>query len=75
MASNFDGMVQTSVENEKYAHPVGTSTPPMKVEDVENLGSSSIVDAETEKRLLKKLDIRIIPMICWIYLMNFMDRG
>jgi hypothetical protein len=33
------------------------------------------VDAETEKRLLRKLDMRIIPMICWIYLMNFMDRG
>ena len=48
---------------------------PEKIEQVENAGSSIAVDAETEKRLLRKLDIRIIPMICWIYLMNFMDRG
>ncbi|KXJ87475.1 major facilitator superfamily domain-containing protein [Microdochium bolleyi] len=29
---------------------------------------------EVEARILKKLDRRIIPMCCWIYLMNFMDR-
>lgn len=40
-----------------------------------NHGSSLAVDKETEKRLLKKLDRRIIPICCWIYLMNFMDRG
>ena len=49
-------------------------TPPMKTEDVEMIGSSTAVDKETEARLLRKLDIRIIPMVCWIYLMNFMDR-
>jgi hypothetical protein len=48
---------------------------PEKVEQVDNVGTSLVVDAETEKRLLRKLDMRIIPMICWIYLMNFMDRG
>ncbi|CAG1980304.1 unnamed protein product [Fusarium graminearum] len=32
------------------------------------------VSEETENRILKKLDRRIIPMVCWIYLMNFMDR-
>lgn len=74
MATNVDSSVPPS-ENEKYTQPVGSSTPPLKTEDVENQGSSSVVDAETEKRLLRKLDIRIIPMICWIYLMNFMDRG
>ncbi len=37
--------------------------------------SIPVVSAETEKRLLKKLDRRIIPICCWIYLMNFMDRG
>jgi len=50
-------------------------TPPSKVEDVEHAASAIAVDATTEKRLLRKLDIRIVPMICWIYLMNFMDRG
>jgi hypothetical protein len=52
-------------------------TPPLKVEDVdiEHNGSMIEVDELTEKKLLRKLDIRIVPMICWIYLMNFMDRG
>ena len=43
---------------------------PMQVEE-----SLPTVDKETEKRLLKKLDRRIIPMAVWIYLMNMMDRG
>lgn len=34
-----------------------------------------VVSAEEERRLMQKLDRRIIPMVCWIYLMNFMDRG
>ncbi|KAI2487090.1 ProP Permease major facilitator superfamily [Pyrenophora tritici-repentis] len=49
-------------------------TSPSKVEDVEHAGLATTVDAATEKRLLRKLDIRIVPMICWVYLMNFMDR-
>lgn len=35
---------------------------------------SELPGPEVESRLLKKLDRRIIPMACWIYLMNFMDR-
>ena len=50
-----------------------------KALEVENGGSLTgprrVVSAEEEKRLMKKLDRRIIPMVCWIYLMNFMDRG
>jgi hypothetical protein len=49
-------------------------TPPTRTEDIEKIGTSTIVDKEIEERLLKKLDLRIIPMVCWIYLMNFMDR-
>ena len=30
---------------------------------------------EREQALLRKLDVRIIPMIMWMYLMSFMDRG
>lgn len=74
--------MNTEIEASGHTTPDGDkkrsgSTPsvPEKIEQVENAGSSLAVDAETEKRLLKKLDRRIIPMICWIYLMNFMDRG
>lgn len=40
-----------------------------------NERSVPYVSEQTEKRILKKLDRRIIPCVCWIYLMNFMDRG
>ena len=40
-----------------------------------NEDSVAFVDDATEKRILRKLDRRIIPCVCWIYLMNFMDRG
>ena len=50
-------------------------TPPMRTEDVEKNDTIAAVGPVTEARLLRKLDMRIIPMICWIYLMNFMDRG
>lgn len=43
--------------------------------EVENAGTSDLVDEITERKLMRKLDLRIIPMVMWIYLMNFMDRG
>ena len=33
------------------------------------------VDPAAEKALLRKLDIRIVPMMMLLYLMSFMDRG
>ncbi|KAH6695116.1 major facilitator superfamily domain-containing protein [Plectosphaerella plurivora] len=47
------------------------STPPSKTEEATG---PYVVDKETERRLLRKLDIRIIPTVMWIYLMNMMDR-
>jgi hypothetical protein len=43
--------------------------------EVENAGTSEVVDKMTERKLMSKLDRRIIPMIMWMYLVNFMDRG
>lgn len=62
----------------EYHDEKGSDTslaPPTKVEDIENPPAMNEIDAATEARVLRKLDIRIVPMICWIYLMNFMDRG
>ena len=30
---------------------------------------------EMERKAIRKLDWHIVPMVMWIYLMNFMDRG
>lgn len=32
-------------------------------------------DEHANKRLNRRLDIRIIPLCCWVYLLNFLDRG
>ncbi|KAI2602191.1 MFS transporter [Hypoxylon sp. NC1633] len=32
-------------------------------------------DYERSKRLNQRLDIRILPLCCWLYLLNFLDRG
>ncbi|KAJ5606239.1 hypothetical protein N7510_009020, partial [Penicillium lagena] len=39
-------------------------------------GSSlDLLDDEENRRLNRLLDIRILPLCCWIYLLNFLDRG
>ena len=45
------------------------------VEALERPDVSERVDKMTERKLLSKLDKRIVPVIMWMYLMNFMDRG
>lgn len=59
---------QASVSKEEEA--IATSDGPTATTE-----SAPFVDDATEKRILTKLDRRIIPCVCWIYLMNFMDRG
>ncbi|KIV95835.1 hypothetical protein PV10_03441 [Exophiala mesophila] len=54
--------------------PYEKDTVPIPDAEVENAGSSDVVDEKTERKLMRKLDLRIIPMVMWIYLMNFMDR-
>lgn len=54
------------VDEVKVEHAYGDAGPD---------GVVPVVSAEVERRLLRKLDIRIVPMVMWIYLMNFMDRG
>lgn len=34
-----------------------------------------INDASENKRLNRRLDIRVLPLCCWVYLLNFLDRG
>lgn len=40
-------------------------------------GESLDLDAyeQRSKKLNRRLDIRILPLCCWVYLLNFLDRG
>lgn len=34
-----------------------------------------MLDEKRNKSLNRRLDLRIIPLCCWLYLLNFLDRG
>ena len=34
-----------------------------------------ISDVKENKKLNRRLDFRVLPLCCWVYLLNFLDRG
>jgi hypothetical protein len=61
-------------DDEKDVKDESDSESPARIEDA-RLTPVPTVDLATEKALMRKLDKRLIPMIMWMYLMSFMDRG
>lgn len=43
--------------------------------DVKESGAIDIYDEKANKKLNRRLDARILPLCCWVYLLNFLDRG
>jgi hypothetical protein len=39
------------------------------------LENADINDVKENKRLNRRLDLRVLPLCCWVYLLNFLDRG
>ena len=37
-------------------------------------GEAIVIDAETNRRLLRKIDLHIMPLMCIIYGLNFLDK-
>ncbi|KUM57452.1 hypothetical protein ACN42_g9734 [Penicillium freii] len=44
------------------------------VEDVKSGVSMPDIDPEAEKRLLRKLDIHVVPILMFLFLLAFLDR-
>lgn len=42
---------------------------------IENGTDTSLHSRERENKLLRKMDIRLIPMLALLYLLAFLDRG
>ena len=38
-------------------------------------GDIDILDERRNKKLNRRLDKRVLPLCCWVYLLNFLDRG
>lgn len=44
------------------------------VDHVQELGTSYVPDTEEEKRLVRKIDLFLLPTIWLMYLLSYMDR-
>ena len=56
----------SSIEKGAHIHGIPVSTPTSDLEPP--------FDRKKEKRLLRKLDLRILPVLWLLYLVNFIDR-
>lgn len=37
--------------------------------------ASPVINAEIERRVLRKLDFKVVPMLWFLFLVSFVDRG
>jgi hypothetical protein len=44
-------------------------------ETLQEHGEIDICDEKYNKKLNRRLDLRVLPLCCWVYLLNFLDRG
>ncbi|PSN63696.1 MFS transporter [Corynespora cassiicola Philippines] len=44
-------------------------------EDLKESGEVDVLDEERNRKLNRRLDIRVLPLCAWVYLLNFLDRG
>lgn len=44
-------------------------------ETLQEHGEIDIYDEKYNKKLNRRLDLRVLPLCCWVYLLNFLDRG
>jgi hypothetical protein len=63
-----------AAEEKHYAPELATDP---KIHDAPNSSDSEIesYDHINEKRLLRKLDIRLLPAVSVLYLLSFLDRS
>jgi Major Facilitator Superfamily len=45
------------------------------LKDSELAFRSALLDPKRNHQLNRRLDLRVLPLCCWVYLLNFLDRG
>lgn len=45
-----------------------------RIDHVQELGTNYVPDTEEEKRLVRKIDLSLLPTIWLMYLLSYMDR-
>lgn len=56
------------LENHSSEEKVYTDVP---LDTIDN----ELHDEKRNRLLNRRLDLRILPLCCWVYLLNFLDRG
>lgn len=64
-----------SSEEHKHLEDVGLAGVEERHEPDSEQGVIDIHDEGHNKKLNRQLDMRVLPLCCWVYLLNFLDRG
>jgi hypothetical protein len=62
-------------ENQEYLENVDIKAAKRNDDILQEHGEIDIYDEKCNKNLNRRLDIRVLPLCCWVYLLNFLDRG
>lgn len=68
-----DAIRNGSVINKKILEHAGDADEAMKA-FMQAEGEVIELDEETNKRLLRKIDWNLMPMMCTVYMLNFLDK-
>jgi len=65
------------IEPEKQEHLEDVDIDKVKHHDetLQEQGEIDVYDEKYNKKLNRQLDLRVLPLCCWVYLLNFLDRG
>ena len=57
-------------------HAESNDTSPSRKADEHTLETGgNVEDKQRSRRLVRAMDLRILPLCAWIYLLNYLDRG
>jgi hypothetical protein len=62
---------KTDVKHDESTSP----SPNRKVEEPSLESGGHVEDKQRSRRLVRAMDLRILPLCAWIYLLNYLDRG
>jgi hypothetical protein len=62
-------------ENQEYLENMDINSAKRNDDILQEYGEIDIYDEKCNKKLNRRLDVRVLPLCCWVYLLNFLDRG
>lgn len=72
MAANHDVPRKTSLTDHEILNEKGTTT---TFEDAKHIAELTPEEKEIEKKLKRRIDSLIMPLVILVYLMNYIDRN